>query len=71
MTAFLFVDIAFVRISPKSTTTITFIRSESSSQVSTLKDHTSTGAPSYIFTSQCMCNCEPLCDKIIKPGIEH
>jgi hypothetical protein len=39
MTAFLIVDIAFVRISPKSTTTITFIRSESSSQVSTLTDH--------------------------------
>jgi hypothetical protein len=36
---FLIVYIAFVRISPKSATTITFIRSESNSQVSTLTDH--------------------------------
>ena len=35
----LIVDIAFVRISPKSATTITFIKSESSSQVSTLTDY--------------------------------
>jgi hypothetical protein len=42
MTAFLIVDIAFVRISPKSATNNTIYqndRSESSSQVSTLTDH--------------------------------
>jgi hypothetical protein len=39
MTAYLIVDIAFVRISPKSATKRTFIRSESSSKVSTLTDH--------------------------------
>ena len=40
MTAFFNrIYIAFVRISPKSATTITFIRSDSSIQVSTLTDY--------------------------------
>ena len=72
MTACFIVYIVFVKISPKSAITIPFIRKTEVKVVARFRHWQTTGAcSSYIFTSPCMCNCEPLCDKTIKPGKEH